>query len=159
MIDMKVKNIRCELVSPPDLDIIEPLWEKIKKHHQSISPNFSEKYQESDFKTRKMELMAKSSGGKLRLELAEDISQEKYIGYCISSISSQGQGEIDSIFVEEDYRSLGIGHELVKRALHWMESECVEDLKIVVAVGNEELLPFYQSFGFYPRHMILENKK
>lgn len=159
MVDMKVKNIRCKLVSPEDLDIIEPLWEKIKKHHQIISPNFSEKYQASDFKTRKRELIAKSSGGKLRLELAEDISRKKNIGYCISSISSQGQGEIDSLFVEEDYRSRGIGYELLKRALHWMESECVDDLKIVVAVGNEELLPFYQSFGFYPRHMILENKK
>lgn len=156
---MKIKNIRCQLVSPEDLDDIQPLWEKLKKHHQVISTNFSEKYHAADFKIRKQEILDKSVGGKLRLEMAEDISTGNYVGYCISSISSQGLGEIDSIYVEENYRSIGIGQELIKRALQWMENERVEDLKIVVAVGNEELLPFYQSFGFYPRHMILENKK
>jgi predicted GNAT family N-acyltransferase len=54
---------------------------------------------------------------------------------------------------------MGIGQELIKRSLNWMDTENVEDMKIVVATGNEELLPFYQLFGFFPRHMILENKK
>jgi diamine N-acetyltransferase len=155
----KIENIKFKIVSKEDLDLIEPLWQKLKKHHQIISSHFQEKYQNNNFETRKQEIITKSREGKLRIELAEDSAKFSIIGYCISSISSKGEGEIDSIYIEENYRSQGMGQELMQRTLQWMSNENVEDIKITVSVGNEELLPFYQLFGFFPRHMILENKK
>ena len=40
-----------------------------------------------------------------------------------------------------------------------MDNMCVKNKKIIIAVGNEELISFYQRFNFYPRHITLEQKK
>ncbi|MCK9152561.1 GNAT family N-acetyltransferase [Methanobacterium alcaliphilum] len=151
MTDLK-KNITY--VTTKDIDLIEPLWGKIKIHHQNISQHFSDKYKKTSFINRRKELLDKTS---INIDLAKDMDMDSYIGYCISSIS-QDIGEIDSIFVEKKYRSQGIGQKLMERALNWMRENGSDDIKIVVAVGNEELLPFYKNFGFFPRHMVLENK-
>ena len=63
------------------------------------------------------------------------------------------------IFVEESHRACGIGGEMMKRALAWMETEKAERVNIAVSIGNEEVLPFYQRYGFFPKHIFLEPKK
>ncbi len=65
-------------------------------------------------------------------------------------------GEVDSIYVKEGYRSQGIGDQLMKRALIWMEENGTESKKIMVTVGNQEVLAFYQRYGFRPRSIIME---
>jgi hypothetical protein len=99
--NIKFKNIEFKVISYEDLDLIEPLWEKLKEHHQIISPHFKEKYHGTDFKTRKHEIMNKSKYGRLRVELSIDKVKERCIGYCISSISPEGEGEIDSIYMRK----------------------------------------------------------
>jgi hypothetical protein len=46
----------------------------------------------------------------------------------------------------------------MERALDWMDKKGVKAKKIVVAVGNEDLLSFYERYNFFPRHLILEQK-
>lgn len=142
-----------------EIDIIEPLWKKLRSYHHELSPHFAEKYNEITFQERKRELLKKSMGGSLRVEMAKDEDTKRFIGYCVSSISDEMVGEIDSIYLEDDYRSLGIGNTLMARALNWMDEKGVQNKKIVVAVGNEKLISFYEKFDFLPRHIILENKK
>jgi hypothetical protein len=48
---------------------------------------------------------------------------------------------------------------MVKRAIAWMESQDTDELKIVVAVGNEDLLPFYSSFNFFPDILSWKRRK
>lgn len=107
---------------------------------------------------RKKELLDKSINGHLKIDIVKYRDTEETIGYCISSISDKKNGEVDSIYIEEEYRSIGIGAHLIKRALNWMDEKGVKSKKIVVAVGNEELLSFYQKFDFLPRHIVLEQK-
>lgn len=145
-------------VSGNEIDIIKPLWEKLREHHFGLSPHFAEEYIEFTFEDRKKELLAKSGGNLLKIDIAKDEDTQWLIGYCISSISAGLVGEIDSIFLEENYRNLGIGNELMSRALSWMDSNKVKFKRIVVAMGNEELLPFYERYEFYPRHLVLEQK-
>ena len=92
------------------------------------------------------------------MDIAQDEEIEKIIGYCTSSISDELFGEVDSIYPDEKYRSFGICDELMKRALDWMGEKGVKNRRIIVAVGNEELLQFYEKYGFFPRHIILEQK-
>ena len=101
-------------------------------------------------------MLAKSTAGKLHICLALDGGE--YVGYCVSSVCCRA-GEIDSIFVEESHRACGIGGEMMKRALAWMETEKAERVNIAVSIGNEEVLPFYQRYGFFPKHILLEPKK
>jgi diamine N-acetyltransferase len=143
-------------VGAQDLDRIKPLWERLTEHIKLRSIYFSEWFRTRTFEQRKAELLRKAAEGKLRVDLAMDGKQS--IGYCVSSISN-GVGEIDSIFVVDSYRSSGIGSELMKRALSWMENDQVERIKLAASIGKEEVLPFYCSHGFLPKHILLELKK
>jgi ribosomal protein S18 acetylase RimI-like enzyme len=145
-------------VDEQEIDIIKPLWEKLRDYHSELSLYFAERYNEFTFEDRKKELLKKSINGSLKIDIVKDEDTEWFIGYCVSSISDELKGEIDSIYVEEDYRSLSIGAHLMKRALNWMDEKGVKSKKIVVAIGNEELLSFYEKFDFLPRHVILEQK-
>lgn len=145
-------------VDSKEIDIIEPLWIKLRAYHHELSKHFPDRYIESKFKMRKKELLDKSINSHLKIDIVKYRDTEETIGYCISSISDKKNGEVDSIYIEEEYRSIGIGAHLIKRALNWMDEKGVKSKKIVMAVGNEELLSFYQKFDFLPRHIVLEQK-
>ncbi|GAB6275059.1 MAG: GNAT family N-acetyltransferase [Peptococcaceae bacterium] len=132
------------------LDIIGPLWEKIKEHHRVKSKYFSERYSQITFNDRKKVFLEKAKSGAVRIDLAKDLNRDKYVGYCVSSITGDNEGEIDSIYVEADYRRMGIGDCLMKKTLEWMDTLSVEIRKIVIAVGNEEAISFYERYGFFP---------
>lgn len=151
-------NISYIEINNNQIGIIKPLWNKLRDHHHELSTHFPEKYKITKFEERKDEILEKSKNGELKIDIAKNEDKNEYIGYCISSISEDNVGEIDSIFLDENYRSSGIGNTLMSRALNWMDEKGVKSKKIVVAVGNEELLSFYEKFDFLPRHIILEQK-
>ncbi|WP_408634775.1 GNAT family N-acetyltransferase [Paenibacillus zanthoxyli] len=65
------------------------------------------------------------------------------------------RGELDSIFVLQDYRGYGIGQELMTLSLDWLKTNSAKTIAISVLFGNDEALPFYEKFGFYPRTYVL----
>ena len=138
------------------LDRISPLWEKIKAHHVRKSLHFSEEMNSKSFTARKKDLILKAKY--LRVDIAIDSITKKDVGYCISTIDSNNRGEIDSLFIEEPFRKQGIGKKLTEMALTWLKSNNATDSSIFVAFGNEEVLDFYKSFGFYPRGIYLAQK-
>ena len=78
------------------------------------------------------------------------------IAYCVSTISPDGRGEIDSMFVEERCRGCGIGSELIRHALAWMESAEASSKVVTVAYAAERVLAFYRRFGFHARTILLQ---
>lgn len=141
-----------------ELDCIKELWEKLNHHHQLRSKNFQKDYLNILFEDRKNELIKKSNNGNLRLDLASDSTINKVVGYCISSFSYENC-EIDSIYIEEKFRMFGIGDTLMKRALSWMDSNNVENIKVKISVGNDFAIKFYNQYSFYPKHIILKQLK
>lgn len=127
------------------------MWEKLNRHHANVSPHFKEAFRQFTFDERRERLLAKARTGKLRIDLARKCGEREYAGYCISSIDTDRQGEIESIFVEERRRGRGIGQALMQRALAWMDGKGVSQRSVAVAFGNEEAFRFYAKFGFYPR--------
>lgn len=57
-------------------------------------------------------------------------------------------GHINSIFVFENYRSKGIGSNLMNEAIKWMKSEGVQICTLGVVHGNDEAMASYQKLGF-----------
>ena len=139
------------------LSFVKPLWEKTRDFHSSISPYFSEKFSSQNFEWRKEGLLEQAQNGQMKVSLAKDLENDRYIGYCISVISNREVGEIESIYIEEEYRRNGIASNLMNRALSWMDENSVKSKKISIAVGNEEVIKFYQKFGFYPYHISCES--
>jgi [ribosomal protein S5]-alanine N-acetyltransferase len=141
-----------------DLDIIRPLWDKLNAHHIMVSKYFKDSRATTTFDMRKKQLMEKSYQGALRIDLARDALTKEYIGYCVTSVDEQKQGEIESIYVEKDYRLSGIGDSLMTRALAWLETVTVKKTILGVAEGNEGVFAFYRRHDFYPRVTVLMHK-
>jgi ribosomal protein S18 acetylase RimI-like enzyme len=141
-----------------DLESIRNLWEELNKYHRERASYFRHHYDKMTFEDRKAYFEKVASTGKLRLDLARDPVTGRFVGYCVSSISLDSNGEIESIFVEPDFRSHNIGSALITRALTWMNTSGAGRKRVSVGLGNEEAWAFYRKFGFYPRMTILEQK-
>ena len=111
------------------------------------------------FQKRKNDLLKKAAHGVMRVDVAFDESTGQRVGYLVSSIDSEKTGEIESIFVCEAYRGMGIGDALMKKALAWMNQNSSTEKIVEATVGNEQVLGFYGRYGFLPRKILLEEVK
>ena len=138
------------------LDQIAPLWEQLKQYHASVSTYFTDAYTDFTFDMRQKQLTEKSGDGQLRVVLARDRDRSEYVGYCVATITPDGVGEVDSLYVDNSYRGQDIGTRLTETVLNWFERNKVSSRLILVAYGNDRVLEFYRRFGFYPRSYILK---
>jgi ribosomal protein S18 acetylase RimI-like enzyme len=154
MLDFSIRQGQIE-----DLDLVKPFWEKLNGLHESLSPEFKERFQGMNWDKRKNNLISKSE--KLLLELAIDSKNDEIIGYCISTIEKDNEkvGEIDSIFVEKEKRKSGIGKQLMDNAIDWLISQKTEIQKLLVGAGNESVIDYYKQFDFHPLHIVLQRKE
>lgn len=140
------------------LDDIAHLWTNLNQLHANVSPYFFGVFENRVFNDRKKELLAKAQSEKLRIDIVKTKDNSNVIGYCVSTAKIKGQGEIDSIFVEEQYRHQGVARQLMNSALEWMNSLEVTRKTILVAFGNDKALAFYKKFGFRPSNFELVHK-
>ena len=141
-----------------EIDLICPLREQLNDHHRANARLFHDLYSQWSFDDRKEYFSGVAAVGFLRIELAYDPVSCQYIGYCVSSLSPEKSGEIESIFVEDQFRQRGVGKTLLNRALTWLDTNGSVRNRVSVADGNEEAFSFYREFGFYPRMTVLEQK-
>ena len=138
------------------LDEIQSQWEQLKAHHVALSPQFGSAMSLRTFAARKAELLAKAESGKLRVEIACAGPTGPCVAYCISTVSAEGAGEVDSLVVEDSFRGQGIGTELMRRALSWLDTMQVTAKVVTVLAENAAALAFYHRFGFHPRTVLLQ---
>ncbi len=137
--DIKYKDISNEL------DKVKPLWEELNNHHLKRSTDFKDNFRKFAFEERKRRILEK------QFKIIGVFDNCTLIGYCISSISDNREiGEIESLYIDNNYRGMNIGKELMTKSLQWIEENEVQNIHIYVAVGNEEALEFYNKFGFRP---------
>jgi len=148
-------NYQIKRLDTRELDIIQPLWEKLNQLHFNLSPDFKNRYKEMSWEKRKTKLIDKSE--ELMIDAVFD-DQEVIIGYCISSIDKENHkaGEIDSVYIEESHRNAGLGKQLIDNAIEWLTMKGTTEQKLAVGVGNEKVLNFYRQFNFYPLQLILQ---
>lgn len=138
------------------IDIIQPLWEGLNRYHGTVSPYFKGEFAAYSFDDRKRKLTQKYKVNKLHINIA--MGDNRPVGYIISGITDNAIGEIESIYIEDGYRSQSIGDDLMRQALAWLDKHQVQEKIIDVAVGNERVYKFYARFGFYPRVMRLKQR-
>ncbi len=142
-----------------EIGLIRPLWEELNEHHSVNARAFRDIYSRWTFEDRMADFTRIARTGFLRLDLARDPAPGRYVGYCVSSLSPGGEGEIESVSVSKAYRSRGIGTALVTKAIAWLETKNPVRIRISVADGNENSFAFYRKFGFHPRLTVLELRK
>jgi ribosomal protein S18 acetylase RimI-like enzyme len=141
-----------------ELDLIKELWEKLNGHHKARSKYFYQEYEKIVFEDRKKELLNKVGDKNLRVDIAVDTVSEEAVGYCVSSISKE-KGEIDSLYVQENFRNMGIADRLMRRALNWMDKNNVVKRVVKLSTGNDDAIQFYSHYGFHPKQILLKQIK
>jgi len=131
------------------LDDIKPLWEELNRHHANISSHFSDYFKNFTFENRKASIEAKAHRGTVRIFFAK--VDGLIAGQCVVSLMPELLGEIDSIFVAEEFRDQKIGDSLMQVALNWLDSSGAKSKTVVVVHGNESANTFYARYGFMPR--------
>lgn len=139
-----------------ELDLIKPLWEKLNQLHLYDSIYFKEHYKTNTFENRckKFLQMGKKD---IRIEIVED-DKAVIIGYCISTVEKE-KGEIESLFIEEEFRKNRLGNKLIANAIEWLKEKRCNKILVSVADGHEGVFDFYMKNGFYPRLTYLELKE
>jgi phosphinothricin acetyltransferase len=138
------------------IEVIRPLWNRICEHHRIRARTFRAFFERTTFDDRKAYFARCAEAGDLRVDLTCDPAAQRCVAYCVTSLSAERVGEIESLYVDEAYRSAGVGTALVCRALAWLEENGSVENRVSVADGNEEAFPFYRKFGFHPRRTVLE---
>lgn len=141
------------------IDVIRPLWEKLNQHHADASRNFTERFEAYTFEKRKQSLLAEAKGGRLCIIVAHDPAEARDVGYCISTLKADGQGEVDSLFLEPSHRGQGIGESLMDKSLAWLDENGATEKILSVVTGNERVHGFYERYGFEPHCTIFVQKE
>jgi diamine N-acetyltransferase len=140
------------------IDEIRLLWEELNVYHVQFAPVFADEMRSRSFSGRKGEIEAKTACGKVRIELVAAGSDGPDVAYCVASVSADGVAEIDSLFIQSEFRNHGIGSELMRRALAWFRTARATSTIISVTHGNDNAIAFYRRFGFHPRSVLLRQR-
>lgn len=151
----KIVNLRLGDLDIAHISSIKSLWEQLNTVHLQDSTHFKNHYKNFTFEKRIENLTSKEQCEYLIKTLLDD---NEIVGYCLCSINRK-VGEIDSLFIQEDYREYGYGRNLVQAGLQWFEENYCEKVQVSVAAGHESVLGFYEKFGFYPRLTYLVQKR
>ena len=135
------------------VDCIKEMWEKLNLFHTKCSTYFGNEFPSITYDIRKQSFY--EAGKQIFIIIAKD--DDKNIGYCVATFINN-KGEIESIYVDKDYRSKNIGSTLMQESLNWFKKNKINRIEIYVATGNENAYPFYEQFGFYPRVTKLTRK-
>ena len=138
-----------------EIQLIKPLWEKLNLIHFNKSVYFESKYEKFKFEKRMESINRISENGTVKLDVILDNDTMEYVGYCLSLIEDN-IGEIESIFIEKQYRGYKLGDKLMINALNWFESNSITNVQINVVYANDEAIPFYERYGFYVGNYILK---
>lgn len=80
--------------------------------------------------------------------------EDKIIGYLAGSINEKGSyeeiqyGEINNMFIKEDYRLYGIGKKLINNFKNYCRNNNIRNLKVVASSKNKNAIEFYRKNGF-----------
>lgn len=138
-----------------EIGLMKPLWEQLNSVHFEKSIYFKSKYQKFTFEKRMEPILKKTKENIIKLDMLLNNDNGNYIGYCLSSIEDTF-GEIESIYIENQYRKLRLGDKLMKSALNWFESNGITNIAINVVYANDEALSFYEHYGFHIGNYILK---
>ena len=138
-----------------EIQLIKPLWEKLNLIHFNKSVYFKSKYEKFKFEKRMESINRISENGTVKLDVILDNDTMEYVGYCLSLIEDN-IGEIESIFIEKQYRGYKLGDKLMINALNWFESNSITNVQINVVYANDKAIPFYEHYGFYVGNYILK---
>ncbi|WP_295721691.1 GNAT family N-acetyltransferase [uncultured Methanobrevibacter sp.] len=70
------------------------------------------------------------------------------VGYIIFWMKEENEGHIISLAIDQNYRNLGIGTSLLKKAILVFKGVGVDFVSLEVNANHDDSVRFYENFGF-----------
>ncbi|OHX67834.1 GNAT family N-acetyltransferase [Flammeovirga pacifica] len=143
-----------KLIDVSQIDQIAPLWKKLFAYHHEMRHQVVYEPSDTEWIRRKNKLKDKAC----EMIVLQALSENKMIGYLVASLQKLDPtcGEIDSLFVLDEYRSEGVGGALLEEALNWFNYKGVIRKKLAIGIENERVVSFYEKYGFKAKRLIME---
>lgn len=81
-----------------------------------------------------------------------------YIWLRIIKTSISKYGKIHHIFVDKNYRNLGLGKKLIWQAEKYFKSNNVNKIRLTVTKSNRVAINFYKKLGFEEKRIVMEKE-
>lgn len=81
-------------------------------------------------------------------------NNEKIIGYLYGFVQNGGDAyidivtQLDAMFVDEDYRKLGVGNALIDEFKKWSKQQSAKYIELKVCNNNDNAISLYKKNGF-----------
>lgn len=145
-------EIALQTGGPELLDRVEPLWWQLRQHHADLPTVWRSLVLDSSFDKRRASLLAKAPQG-MFVVLASTRGAD--IGYCVSSINRDA-GEVDSIYVIDAHRRIGVGQMMMEPTLEWFDEHNLKSIVVDIMDGNAAAESFYARYGLQRRSVRLQ---
>jgi ribosomal protein S18 acetylase RimI-like enzyme len=153
--DMPTPAIRR--LAATELDLIEPLWNALREHHSSVTPDLGEPRPRADsWQRRRGQYEGWLATSDAFVLLAE--REGTPVGYAMVQVRqgsstwpiSERAGEIETLSVLPEERNRGTGSALLQEVRRQLGERDITELSLHVMHTNDEALRFYESHGFKP---------
>ena len=135
------------------------LWVKSAEEHAAYDPVYTVSAEAERTMRRFLADLTSSSHTFLfvatSVEDAEEDVEEDIFGFISGEIregsytfNPKTWASVDDVYVAPEYRSGGIGRELIEKVKEWSKKKGASGISLQVAAANERGRDFYQSLGF-----------
>lgn len=138
-----------------DLDRVEPLWNSLREHHATVTPDLGvPRSREESWRRRRIQYEVWLSEPGSFILVAEHSGE--LVGYAMVHLRSgsstwhlgEQAGEIETLSVLPAARGQGIGTELLAAVREELRAIGVTELSLLVLPGNLAAIGFYERQGF-----------
>jgi len=150
-------GVSIRRLDPADLDIVEPLWNALREHHASVTPNAGGPRTRADSWARRRLQYAEWLSGPDAFILIAELGGAP-VGYAMVHLragsptwpTSERAGEVETLSVHPDERGRGIGTVLLGAVEDELAGLGVDELSLHVVSNNHQAMTFYERHGLRP---------
>jgi ribosomal protein S18 acetylase RimI-like enzyme len=152
------------LVRPDELDVLEPLWLALHRHHRTvIAEDLLVADDAVSWRRRRARYRGWLEDGTGLVLVAEDDGVP--VGYAVAHVEEgeeddtfalgEAHAELYSLSVAPDARGAGIGGTLFGEVERRLAAAGIVDLMVAVMAGNDAARRFYERRGLRPAETVL----
>ncbi|MFZ1154665.1 MAG: GNAT family N-acetyltransferase [Solirubrobacteraceae bacterium] len=138
-----------------ELDLIEPLWNALREHHSSVTPDLgAPRSRRESWRRRRSQYEGWLANPEAFVLLAERGAEQ--VGYAMVHVRegsptwplSERAGEIETLSVLPSERGNGTGTALLEAVREELKARGITELSLHVMRTNKDAIRFYERHGF-----------
>ena len=148
-------SVQIRRIAPAELERIEPLWNALREHHASVTPDLGKpRARGESWRHRRGQYERWLAGPDAFLLIAE--REGEPVGYAMAQLRegsptwplSERAGEVETLSVLPSERGRGTGSALLEAVREELGSHGITELSLHVMHTNSDAMRFYERHGF-----------